>query len=270
MGSVAILSDALHDLGDAVSIGSSYFLEKKSRKRSDDRYTYGYARYSLLGSLITTTILLVGSVAVIGNAVYRIFCPVPIHYDGMILFAIVGAGVNLCAAWFTKGGESLNQKAVNLHMLEDVLGWLVVLAGAIIMRFTNISLIDPLLSIGVATYILIHAVKNFGRIKDLFLVKIPDHVEVSEIKEHLLHMEGIADVHHMHIWSMDGQQVCATMHIVTDRTDPQLKQQIRAELLEHGIVHVTLELERVGEECQDISCHIEQHDTCGHHHHHHH
>ncbi len=269
-GSVAIASDALHDLGDSLSIGISYLLEKKSKRQPDDVYTYGYARFSVLGSLITTTILLLGSLGVIGNAICRIFHPVPIHYNGMILFAIVGVAVNFGAAWFTKDGDSLNQKAVNLHMLEDVLGWLVVLAGAILMRFTNFRLIDPLLSIGVALYILIHALKNFGRIKDLFLVKIPDNVAVPEIKEHLSHIPGIADVHHVHIWSMDGQQVCATMHIVTDRTDPALKTEIREELLEHGIVHATLELEQVGEECQDISCHVAHATSCGHHHHHHH
>ena len=152
-GSVAIISDAVHDIGDAASIGASYFLEKKSKKQPDEHFTYGYARYSVIGSVITTLILLVGSLLVIYNAVLRIIHPTPINYGGMILFAIIGAAVNLLAALFTREGDSLNQKAVNLHMLEDVLGWLVVLVGAVIMRFTDIAIIDPLMSIGVAVFI---------------------------------------------------------------------------------------------------------------------
>lgn len=121
-GSVAIISDAVHDLGDAASIGISYFLEKKSKKQPDEEYTYGYARYSVIGSVITTLILLFGSALVIYNAASRIISPAEINYDGMIIFAVVGVCVNLGAALFTHGGDSLNQKAVNLHMLEDVLG----------------------------------------------------------------------------------------------------------------------------------------------------
>ena len=151
-GSVAILSDALHDLGDAAAIGIAYFLEKKSQKDN--------GRSSLLSSILMSSILLCSSFLVMANAIRRIFSPMAIHYDGMILFAIVGLCVNFCAAYFTHGGKSLNQKTVNLHMLEDVLGWAVVLAGAIIMRFTNFAIIDPILSIGVALFILIHATQN--------------------------------------------------------------------------------------------------------------
>jgi cobalt-zinc-cadmium efflux system protein len=131
-GSVAIISDAIHDIGDAASIGISYFLEKKSKQQPDAEYTYGYARYSVLGSLITTLILLVGSAVVIYNAIGRIIAPTEINYGGMILFAVVGVCVNFGAAFLTRDGHSLNQKAVNLHMLEDVLGWVVVLVGAVV------------------------------------------------------------------------------------------------------------------------------------------
>ena len=140
-GSVAILSDAVHDIGDAVSIGLSYFLEKKSRKEPDEVYTYGYARFSVLGSLITTLILVTGSIFVIINAIRKFLNPSQINYDGMIAFALIGVAVNFLAAYFTHGGKSLNQKAVNLHMLEDVLGWIVVLVGAIIMKITDFALV---------------------------------------------------------------------------------------------------------------------------------
>ena len=199
-GSVAIVSDALHDLGDAMSIGLSLFLERKSRRSPDHSHTYGYIRYSVLGGFITTVILLTGSVIVVVNAVHRIFNPTPIHYDGMILFAIVGAAVNLCAAFFTREGDSLNQKAVNLHMLEDVLGWIVVLIGAVVMRFTDLTIIDPLMSIGVAVFILINACGNLREILDLFLVKTPAGIDIHELETHLAHLEGIENIQCLTEW----------------------------------------------------------------------
>ena len=269
-GSVAIVSDAIHDIGDAISIGFSYLLEHKSKRKPDDVYTYGYIRYSVVGSLITTVILFLGSVVVIYNAVVRIFNPVPINYDGMIIFAVIGTIVNLCAAMFTKDGHSLNQKAVNLHMLEDVLGWIVVLIGALVMRFTDISIIDPLLSILVSVFILTNAVKNFKQIENLFLEKTPMGIKIDELKEHIMEIDGIVDVHHVHVWSIDGYSNYATMHIVTDADGSVIKGKIRQELSEHNIVHVTLELETSSEHCHYKECHIEPNDDHGHHHHHHH
>lgn len=269
-GSVAIVSDAIHDIGDAASIGASFFLEKKSKRQPDKTYTYGYARYSVLGSLLTTLILLVGSLLVIYHAVLRIIDPVEIRYDAMIVFAIFGVAVNLAAALFTRHGHSLNQKAVNLHMLEDVLGWIVVLVGAVVMRFTDFYLIDPLMSIGVAVFIFVNAVRNLGEVLDLFLEKAPHQVDVHELKEHVCEIEGVLDVHHVHVWSMDGQTGYATMHVVTDGSTHDIKEKIREELREHGIGHVTLELESEGEHCHEEHCHVEASAHAGHHHHHHH
>lgn len=256
-GSIAIISDSVHDIGDAASIGISYFLEKKSKKKPDEKYTYGYARFSVTGSLITTVILIVGSFAVIYNAVRRIIEPTPINYNGMIIFAIVGVIVNSIAAFFTRDGDSLNQKAVNLHMFEDVLGWAIVLIGAVVMRFTDFYLIDPIMSIGVALFILHNAVKNLKTILYLFLEKTPHGVDVDEIKNHILSIEGVHDIHHIHIRSLDGINNYATMHIVTDSDPIKIKHLIREELHEHGICHATLELEGTNEDCHEKHCHPE-------------
>lgn len=267
-GSVAILSDALHDIADAASIGLSWFLERKSKKQPDTHYTYGYARFSVLGSVITTCILLVGSAVVIYNAIGRIIQPTEINYNGMIVFAIVGVCVNLIAAFVTREGDSLNQKAVNLHMLEDVMGWAVVLTGAIVMRFTDIAILDPIMSIAIAVFIFVNAGKNLLEVADLFLEKTP--VDVEQVKAHVCHVEGVLDVHHIHIWSMDGQRNYATMHVVTNADAQQVKRAIREELEEHGIGHVTLELEREDEHCDGKNCVITHCCSSGHHHHHHH
>ncbi len=270
IGSVAIVSDAVHDAGDALSIGVSYFLEKKSKKQPDQKYTFGYARYSVMGGFITTLVLLLGSAVVIYNAVIKIITPTEIDYNRMIIFAIVGVCVNFCAAFFTREGNSLNQKAVNLHMLEDVLGWIVVLVGAIIMKFTDIAILDPIMSIGVAIFILINAVKNLREVIDIFLEKAPRNLDLSEIKTHIEEINGIIGVHHIHLWSMDGQNNYATMHIVTDRDMGEIKKEIRKELSEHGIAHVTLEIENISDVCEEKHCYVEYKNVAHSHHHHHH
>ena len=269
-GSVAILSDALHDVADAASIGMSWLLEKKSHGRPDGRFTYGYGRYSVVGGLLTTGILLVGSVIMIGNAVVRLLQPARIHYDGMILFAVVGVCVNLCAAFFTREGDSVNQRAVNLHMLEDVLGWAVVLAGAVFMRFTDLAFVDPLMSIGVSVFILVHAVRNLAQILGLILMKAPEGLGADALTALVLQVEGVQEVHHVHIWSMDGKNHCATMHIVTAEDDHRVKDAIRHHLEAQGICHVTLETELPTEHCHERSCGLGMLPADrGHHHHHH-
>ncbi len=266
-GSVAIISDAIHDIGDATSIGVAFFLEKKSKKQPDKKYTYGYARYSVIGSVLTTLILLLGSAMIIYNAVLRIISPTEINYNGMIIFAIVGVCVNLGAALLTRDGDSLNQKAVNLHMLEDVLGWVVVLVGAIVMRFTDFYIIDPLMSIGVAIFILINALKNLKEILDLFLEKTPRDISIDEIAEHICEVEGVLSVHHIHVWSMDGHNNYATMHVVVKGDTHTIKHNIRGELKEHGIGHATLEIETEDEHCHEEHCHVDVVSSAGHHHH---
>lgn len=268
--SISIISDAVHDFGDALSIGISLVLEKISKKKPNETYTYGYVRYSVLGALITTIVLTLGSVFVIIGGINRILNPETINHNGMIIFAIFGVIINFFAAYFTREGESLNQKAVNLHMLEDVLGWVVVLIGSILMKFTDISLIDSIMSIGIALFILINAFKNMKSILDLFLEKTPKNISVEEIKKHLLEIKGVIDVHHVHIWSIDGYNNYSTMHIVTDEKNiKELKNKIREEMNEHGICHSTIEIEDKDDICDEKECEVKANNEIGHHHHHH-
>lgn len=269
-GSVAIASDALHDMGDAAGIGLSYYFERKSKKAPDSDYTYGYLRYSVAGSLIITAILLSGSALIIYKSALRLLKPEPVNYNGMIVFALIGTAVNLAAVLFTKDGDSLNRKAVNLHMLEDALGWIVVLIGAVVMRFTDITFIDPIMSIGVALFIFISSVKNLKESFEIFLEKAPDGISVEEIKEHILPIEGVEDVHHIHLWSMDGFFNCATMHVVTDGDSAHIKEEIRHELSHHGITHSVIETETTSENCTETHCEVKSHKGEMHHHGHHH
>lgn len=266
--SISILSDSIHDLWDALSIGISYFLEKKSKKEPDKNHTYGYIRYSVIGSVITTSILLFGSMFVIYESINRIITPVEINYNGMIIFAIFWVIVNSIASYVTSRGNSLNQKSVNLHMLEDVLWWIVVLIWSILMKFTNISIIDPILSICVALFILYHATKNLKEIVNLFLEKIPDWIDIDEIKNHILQVEWVKDVHHIHIRSIDWYNNFATLHVVVEKYSEEVKHKVKEELHEHKICHSTIELELKNENCEDKKCDLKNiKSESGHHHH---
>ncbi len=269
--SISIISDAIHDFGDALSIGISLVLEKISKKKPDKKYTYGYARYSVLGALITTIILTIGSIFVILGGINRILKPEIINYNGMIIFAIFGVIINFLATYFTRKGDSINQKAVNLHMLEDVLGWIVVLIGSILMKFTNILVIDSIMSIGIAIFIFISAYKNLKDILDLFLEKTPKNISVEEIKKSLLNIKDIIDVHHIHIWSIDGFTNYSTMHIVTENKNvKELKSQIRNEMCKQGISHTTIEIEDKNDNCDEKECEIKINNKENHQHQHHH
>lgn len=265
-GSVAILSDSLHDFGDSLSIGLAVLLEKKSTRKPDNQYTYGYIRYSVLGSVITTVILLVGSVLVIVGSLKRILNPTQINYSGMIIFAVIGVVVNFVAAFVTHSGHSLNEKAVNLHMLEDVLGWVVVLVGAVVMKFTDISVLDPILSIAVSVFIFINAIKNLLEVLDIFTLKTPKTADIEKIKEYLLEIEGVLDAHHIHISSLDSINSVATLHIVADGDFKKIKHEVKHTLEHFGINHTTVEIETADEHCHDTVC-CPSHEE--HHHHHH-
>jgi cobalt-zinc-cadmium efflux system protein len=270
-GSVAILSDSIHDLGDAFSIGISYLLEKKSEQKPDDKYTYGYNRFSSLGAFFVNAILFLGSIGVVLASVKRFFNPVPVKSSWMIAFAVVGFIINLIAMIVTSKGESLNQKAVNLHMLEDVLGWFVVLVGAIIMKFTSFYYLDAILSIITSGYILLHSINGLKTIAHLFLLKVPDGIKIDKVKRKIEKIKNVQNVHHLHIWSIDGNNHLATMHIVCDKNISETKKSIKELLKEMNIVHSTIEIESKNENCDDTECtgiaNNHKHNHCHHHHH---
>ena len=240
--SVAIISDAIHDFGDALSIGVSYMLEKKSKKPANDIYTFGYGRYSVLGGLITIAILFAGSLLVINRAVDRLINPVQVNHDGMIMFAVFGVITNYIAAYCTSGDDSVNQKAVNLHMLEDVLGWIVILIGGLLIKITDISIIDPILSICVAAFILIHTFEHTKEILDIILEKVPHGIKVEEVRASLLNIQEVSKIVDLHIWSINGQDHCAIIHVIGNGHRSEIKEKIKKEMAKYNIVHITTEI----------------------------
>ena len=266
--SISIISDSIHDFGDSLSIAISYILEKKSKKKPDNIYTFGYMRYSILGAIITNTILIVGSIFIIINGIKRIINPVIINYNGMLLLSIFGIVVNILAFYFTKDGHNHNEKSVNLHMLEDVFSWLIVLVGSLVIKYTNFYIIDSILSICLAIYIMIHAFNSYKEILDIFLEKIPNNITIDELKKIILKINNVKDVHHIHIWTIDGINNYATMHIVTDSKEyNSLKKEIKEKLKEKNISHITLEIEDEIDKCNETECHVEENHEHSHHHH---
>ena len=258
--SISIFTDSIHDFGDSISIGVSYLLEKQSNKDPNHKYTYGYLRYSLLGALITSIILLTGSVVVIYNAIPRIIHPEEINHDAMIIFAIFGVIINGYAAYRTSHGEKHNEKAINLHMLEDVLGWIAVLIGSIFIKYFNLTIIDPILSILIAIYILYHVYRNLKEVFDIFMEKSPVYIDVNEVKNEINKQnDEIKNIHHVHIWSLDGINNYMTAHVLlkkdlNEKQIIELKNKLKEQLKKSNINHTTLEIEYNNEKCNSKEC----------------
>lgn len=266
-GSISIASDSLHDFGDAITIGTSYFLEKKSKRKPDKKYTYGYLGFSVLGGAITNLVLLLGSILIIYKAVQRLINPITVNYDGVITFAIVGILVNLLAGFFTRDKETINQKAVNLHMLEDALGWFTVLIGGITAIIFNLQYIDAILSIILSLFIVINALKGLKEIIDVYTLKTPKNVEVDKLTSELNEIEEISEIHHLHVWSIDGNNNYATLHVVSDSELNLVKGRVKEIFYINHIKHVTVEIEKTEELCEEKQCKIREKKHCCHHHH---
>ncbi len=264
-GSIAIISDAMHDFGDAMSIGLSFVFENKSKRNADERYSYGYARFSVLGGLITTLILLLGSFVVIYNAVLRLLNPVSVKSNGMLILAIIGLLVNALATYFTHGGKSINQRAVNLHMLEDLLGWLVILVGAIVIRLTGFYMLDPILSILVALFILGNSLKNTKEIADIFLMKTPQSVDLSTLKSRIAEVDGVSKVSFVRVLTTDGQTVFGSLGVVAEN-DYEIKKKIKEIAKELGVDYPSVEI-LSPDETEDAPAVVGHKCGCRHHHH---
>ncbi len=211
--SFAILSDAIHDLGDCLAIGLAFFFEKISHKKPNKKYTYGYKRYSLLSAIITSLILVIGSVAIIFGSIERFKNPEEIKSLPMLIIAIFGVVINGVAALKTSHGKGANEKAINLHMLEDVFGWIAVLIGSIFIYFFQWYFVDTLLSLVISLFLLYHSVKNILHTINVLLEKTPDDFSIDEYTNEILNIPGVENVHHVHIWSLDGENTLATTHI---------------------------------------------------------
>ena len=253
--STAIMADAVHDLGDTLSIGSAWLLNKLGTKSATKEFTYGYRRLSLLGALINGIVLIVGSAWILYEAVPRLSNPEMPETEGMIVLAILGVLVNGFAAYKLQGGKSLNEKVLNWHLLEDVLGWVAVLIVAVVMQFKDWPVLDPVLSIGFTLFILFNVIRNLISTVKLFFQASPDNSLLQKVTDKLLELDAVSDLHHLHIWSLDGEHHVATVHVVSQFESKaeylELKESVSNALQEFELSHTTIEIELTSEECRD-------------------
>ena len=254
--SVAIIADAIHDMGDALAIGFAWIASKVAAKQPNQRYSYGYRRWSLLSALVSGVILLIGSVWVLTEAIPRLWQPQLPHTGGMLLLAILGVAVNGVAVLRLKHGKTQNERMLSWHLLEDVLGWVAVLIGAIVMYFTGWAWLDPVLCIAFTLFILLNVLKSLWQTLKLFLQVSPDPHLQQQLADELSALSFVESIHHLHLWSLDGEQHVLTMHVaIATPSDfeqqKQYKQQIAALLAPYRLSHTTVEFELSGEPCRD-------------------
>jgi cobalt-zinc-cadmium efflux system protein len=252
--SMAILSDALHDLGDSFALGITLILDKLSHRVSDEKYSYGYQRFNLLAALINTIILVIGSIFIFSEAIPRLSHPEHSNAQGMVIFAIIGIVVNGAAALRLRGSKSQNTKIIAWHLLEDVLGWTAVLIVAFVLLFKDIHILDPLLSILITAYVLYNVLKNLKKTLSLFLQGVPEDIEIKKLEENILNQPRVKSVHHTHIWSLDGENHVLTTHVVVFKHTTriqinQIKKSIIALISGHHFEHTTIEIEYEDENC---------------------
>lgn len=254
--SVAIVSDAIHDLGDSFAIGFAWYLEKKSNSHSDQVFSYGYRRLSSLSAIITGIVLMLGSVIVLAKSIPRIFNPEQPNINGMIGLALLGVVVNGYAAFKVSGDKSLNTKMISLHLLEDVLGWLIVLIAAVIMKFWHLPQVDAILATLLAIWVLYNVFKGFKSSLNIFLQMTPGNLDLNKITEMLISFRGVKSLHHLHTWSLDGEKHILTVHLMVASNNVEdwanLKRDIKKQLNDKfSIYEATLELEYESEKCYD-------------------
>lgn len=254
VNSVAIVSDAVHDLGDTLSLGTSWYLQNKSTKAGNAKFSFGYKRFSLLGALINSLVLIGGSVYVITQAVQRLLHPEHSNAEGMLIFAIIGVAVNGFAAYKLSKGKSMNEKVVSWHLVEDVLGWVAVLIVAVILQFKDIHYLDPALSLLITSFILWNVFKRLKETLFIFLQGVPEEIDLDEIETKLSNLPNIASIHHTHIWSLEGTDHVFTTHIKLKNISRfqqllDVKKEVKSVLQQYNFDHYTVETELDEETC---------------------
>lgn len=254
VNSVAIISDAIHDLGDSLSLGTSWYLDIKSKQSPTKAFSFGYRRFSLLGALINSIVLIAGSIYVIKEAIGRILNPESSDATGMLIFAIIGVAVNGYAAWKLSKGKTLNERVISWHLLEDVLGWTAILIVSIVLHFKDIQYLDPALSLLITIYILWNVVSRLKETLVIFLQGEPVDVDRDLIEREILQIEHVESIHHTHIWSLDGEHHVFTTHLklgpIQDLNEMlSIKNQVKEIMKKYPFEHYTIETEIDAERC---------------------
>jgi len=266
--------------GVLTTIGLAWLLSKLSRKHPNNDFTYGYYRFSLLGALVNGVVLVVGSIWVLSESLPKLLDPEMPHAQGMFWLAILGVAVNGFAAWKLSKGKtlnerilnwhlmedvlgwisvlivSLNERILNWHLMEDVLGWISVLIVSILLIFFDWPILDPILSIAFTLFILMNVLKNTSNTIKIFLQSAPDNKMLDNIRNKLNTLDHVNAIHYLHLWSLDGERHVLTAHLEIDHMisaneQKQIKQEISKRLADFSLAHTTIEFELPEESCRD-------------------
>ncbi len=240
--STALFADAVHDLGDTFILSISILLTIYSAKKISEKYTYGYKRFSNLGALLNTIILITGSLLTMAYSIGRLFNPVAVKSNLMLVVAIFGIVINLLGMRQLRKGESIMERSVMLHLLEDVLGWIALIITSILISKTDAYILDPILSIGISTFILIGTLRNLRALFGVFMIKVPDSINIEELKRELLNIDCIVEIVDFKLWSLDGNDHVITMKLKIIGDGHNLKQQIYSITTKNNISDVTIEI----------------------------
>ena len=243
--SSAVLADAVHDTGDALAIGLSALLESISNREEDSRYTLGYKRFSLLGALVTAVILMTGFMMVFLENISKLFHPQVVNSQGMLWIGVIAIVINVIASLIVEKGKTKNESILSLHFLEDTLGWLAVILMAIILRFTDWYILDPLLSLAISLFILSKAIPRFWSTIKIFLDAVPEGVDIQKIKSDLEQLDHVSSVNQLNLWTMDGLEKNAIIHVCLEHVKHMevCKESIRTILKDCGFQNVTIEVD---------------------------
>ena len=244
-GSSAVLADSVHDLGDAIAIGVSAFLETISNREEDSQYTLGYKRFSLLGALVTAVILMTGSVLVILGNITKLFHPQPVNDEGILWLGIIAVSINVLASLVVRKGKTKNESILSLHFLEDTLGWVAVILMAIVLRFTDWYILDPLLSLVISIFILSKAIPRFWSTLKIFLDAVPEGVDIKQVKSDLEQLDHVTSINQLNLWTMDGLEKNAIVHVCLKEIEQMelCKESIRSKLKDCGFQNITIEID---------------------------
>ena len=244
-GSSAVLADSVHDMGDAIAIGVSAFLETISNREEDSHYTLGYKRFSLLGAMVTAVILMTGSVLVILGNITKLFHPQAVNDEGILWLGIIAISVNVIASLVVRKGKTKNESILSLHFLEDTLGWVAVILMAIVLRFTDWYILDPLLSLVISIFILSKAIPRFWSTLKIFLDAVPEGVDIKQVKSDLEQLDHVASLNQLNLWTMDGLEKNAIVHVCLKEIEQMelCKESIRSKLKDCGFQNITIEID---------------------------
>lgn len=243
--SFAILSDAVHDLGDSISVGLAWFFQKYSQEEANSVFSFGHQRFSIMGAIITSIVLLTGSLIMLTRSIPLLFNPQEVNAQGMFILALFAIAMNGYAAWLLSRGKSKSESVLNLHMLEDVLGWIGVLIVSTVVRYTGWYILDPILSIFISLFIFIKALPHFISSIKILLQAVPDNVDIDRLRKDILEIDHVHAVSHLHIWSIDGEENAMTVTFFTTLTDmvkiEEIKDEIKFLTKEISVAHITIE-----------------------------